>query len=145
MTFHPPCKHPSVTDGLCDECGCRAAALPRGLGESRVAQIACLEELVRLDMLTVQDARDLLDPPDDAERAKRFGSAGYEAMAQDVDQVKTLARAAWVRSLPLHVEGETISDYAARAGILPPKPGKREQWADAVLEAACERLALEHP
>lgn len=80
----------------------------------------------------------------EVEAAKAHGSAAYESMAADVAQVKALARAMWIRTLPLHEHGQTLGDWARVANILPPKPGKREQWADAVLAAACDRLALEY-
>jgi hypothetical protein len=82
--------------------------------------------------------------PAEVEAAKAHGSRLYQEKSADIEQVRRLARAMWIRTLPLYAAGETIGDYAARAGILPPKPGKRERWADDVLDAACERIALEY-
>jgi hypothetical protein len=82
--------------------------------------------------------------PGEVERCKAHGSAAYEAMAADAEQVRILARAAWIRTLPPYLHGESIGDYAAKAGILPPKPGKRDEWEDSVVQAVCERLMLEN-
>lgn len=81
--------------------------------------------------------------PAEVEQCKQHGAAAYESMAADIAQVRELARAAWVRSLPTLLPYEALSDYAARANILPPKPGKREQWEDSVRLAAAERMAME--
>jgi hypothetical protein len=75
--------------------------------------------------------------------AKAHGAAAYADIAATMEQVRMLAHAAWVRSLPVWQPDETCGDYAARAGILPPKPGKREQWEDSVWLAAAERMAME--
>jgi hypothetical protein len=81
--------------------------------------------------------------PSEVEQCKLHGAGAYESMAADIAQVRELARAAWVRSLPVWQPDETCGDYAHRAGILPPKPGKREQWEDSVWLAAAERMAME--
>jgi hypothetical protein len=81
--------------------------------------------------------------PSEVEQCKQHGAAAYESMAADIAQVRELARAAWVRSLPVWQPDETCGDYARRAGILPPKPGRREQWEDSVWLAAAERMAME--
>jgi hypothetical protein len=79
----------------------------------------------------------------DVEAAKAHGAAAYVDLAATMEQVRMLAHAAWVRSLPVWQPDETCGDYAARAGILPPKPGRREQWEDSVWLAAAERMAIE--
>lgn len=104
-----------------------------------VATDGCCEECGEPVVMQLRFRRD------EVEQCKLHGAGAYESMAADISQVRELARAAWVRSLPVWQPDETCGDYARRAGILPPKPGRREQWEDSVWLAAAERMAMELP
>lgn len=73
--------------------------------------------------------------PTEAEACRSFGAAAYACMAADVEQVKSLARELWWRSLSPPEPSETPGDFAARNSIKPPKPGRRGRWALGVVEA----------
>lgn len=119
-----PHKRTLVRTGCCTECG----------EKTRLGRFF-IGEVDSLDPFNAIEVRRILD----------HGVAGYAELVASVEQVRILARAAWVRSLPLIEDGMSWGDYARTCGMLPPKPGKRAEWTDAVCQAACERLALEYP
>lgn len=69
-----------------------------------------------------------------------YGSEQFERLASDLEQVRVLARANWIASLPMVEPGENEADYAARVRMKPPpKNGRRGLWLLGVIDVMLQK------